>query len=221
MSYTKNILDKHLEIRYRGVFSFDDVYKTVRHWIDERRYDFMEGLYKDKVDTPFGNEVEIEMQPELKVTEFIKYHIYFTSKFTGVKEFTANINGEQKKVTDGRFCGRAPDEVVSDLRRRYEGVRVKHWVNRNSVKAYNKAGNVLRVEMTMNNTRDFKVFRHAADDPSQPQTWQKMRKGVSDLHRRAQRDDARPGFSARGAAAHRLNGRAAGPVDCRIRAMKG
>lgn len=120
MSYTKNILDKHLEIRYRGVFSFDDVYKTVRHWIDERRYDFMEGLYKDKVDTPFGNEVEIEMQPELKVTEFIKYHIYFTSKFTGVKEFTANINGEQKKVTDGRFWIRLNATVEFDYQDKFK-----------------------------------------------------------------------------------------------------
>jgi hypothetical protein len=95
-----------------------------------------------------------------------------------------------RKVTDGRFLGRAPDEIVSDLRRRYEGVRLKHWINENSLKAYNKAGRILRVETTINNTRDFKVFRHPADDPSRPQTWQKMRKGVSDLHRRAQVSDA-------------------------------
>jgi len=91
-----------------------------------------------------------------------------------------------------RFLGRKhaggvlPTEVVSDLRTRYEGVRLKHWVNRNSVKMYNKAGNVLRVETTINNTRDFKVFRHPDDDDSRPPSWQKMRKGVSDLHRRAQ-----------------------------------
>ena len=51
---------------------------------------------------------------------------------------------------------------------------------------YNKAGNVLRVETTINQTREFKVYRCAHDDPSQPATWQKMRKGVSDLNRRAQ-----------------------------------
>jgi len=67
-----------------------------------------------------------------------------------------------------------------------EGVRLKHWVNRNSVKLYNKAGNLLRVETTINNTRDFKVFRHPNDDDSKPASWQQLRKGVSDLHRRAQ-----------------------------------
>jgi len=33
---------------------------------------------------------------------------------------------------------------------------------------------------------DFKVFRHPDDDKSRPASWQKMRKGVSDLHRRCE-----------------------------------
>lgn len=89
-----------------------------------------------------------------------------------------------------RFLGRKnkgpkANEIVSDLRRRYEGLRIKHWINRNSVKMYNKAGNVLRVETTINQTREFKVFRHPDDDKNRPASWQKMRKGVSDLYRRA------------------------------------
>jgi hypothetical protein len=79
-----------------------------------------------------------------------------------------------------------PDEVISDYRRRYEGIRVKHWVNYNSVKMYNKSGSILRVETTINRTRDFKVFRRPNDDKHEPESWQKMRKGVSDLHRRCQ-----------------------------------
>jgi len=82
--------------------------------------------------------------------------------------------------------GRGPKEVVSDCRRRYEGVRVKHWKNDNSVKLYNKSGSVLRIETTINGTRDFKVLRHPNDDDQRPLSWQKMRKGVSDLHRRCQ-----------------------------------
>jgi len=81
--------------------------------------------------------------------------------------------------------GRPPDEIASDLRSRYEGLRLKHWVNCNSIKIYNKAGNVLRTETTINQTRDFKVYRHPDDNTNRPASWQKMRKGVSDLHRRA------------------------------------
>lgn len=81
--------------------------------------------------------------------------------------------------------GKMPNEVVSDLTSRYEGVRIKHRSNCNSVKMYNKAGSVLRVETTINNPREFKVFRHANDDQKSAPSWQKMRKGVSDMHRRA------------------------------------
>lgn len=91
-----------------------------------------------------------------------------------------------------RFLGRStkgrrrPNEVCSDHRARYEGLRLKHWVNNNSIKMYNKAGNVLRTETTINQPREFKVYRHPDDDTGRPASWQKMRKGVSDLHRRAE-----------------------------------
>lgn len=88
-------------------------------------------------------------------------------------------------------CGQGPlpNEVISDYRRRYEGIRVKHGVNHNSIKMYNKSGSILRVETTINNSREFKVFRHPNDDKSRPASWQRMRKGVSDLHRRCELSD--------------------------------
>lgn len=105
-----------------------------------------------------------------------------------------SLLGHAMRVSDSpsvmRYLGRSsprgkfPDEVMSDYRRRYEGIRVKHSVNYNSVKMYNKAGSILRIETTINNTRDFKVFRKPNDDGNKPASWQKMRKGVSDLHRR-------------------------------------
>jgi hypothetical protein len=79
--------------------------------------------------------------------------------------------------------------VVSDYCGRYEGVRVKHCVNRNSVKMYNKSGSILRIETMINHTRDFKVFRHPDDNLNRPASWQKMRKAVSDLHRRCKVSD--------------------------------
>ena len=77
---------------------------------------------------------------------------------------------------------RMPADLRSDKRRRHEGLCVKHSHKRNSVKTYNKVGNVLRVETTINATRDFKVFRPDVKGG----TWVKMRKGVADMHRRAE-----------------------------------
>jgi hypothetical protein len=86
---------------------------------------------------------------------------------------------------DGPAALRNIGEVRTDRSRRYEGMCVKHRIGTNSVKTYNKAGNVLRLETTINDTRDFKVFRHPDDNVKKPASWQKMRKGVADLHRRS------------------------------------
>jgi hypothetical protein len=84
------------------------------------------------------------------------------------------------------FCG----EVVSDFKRRAEGVRIKHSVNGNSVKLYDKAytpkGSVLRAEATIHNADDFRVYRRKEGDPKGPRAWRRLRRGIADLHRRAQ-----------------------------------
>ena len=81
----------------------------------------------------------------------------------------------------GNFTG----PIVSSFKHRAEGVRVKHWVNGNSIKMYDKAGSVLRVETTIAKPHDFKVLRPHHDDPHGKLDWRPMRKGVADLHRRA------------------------------------
>lgn len=86
----------------------------------------------------------------------------------------------------GGVHGRFQGEVVSDLRRRPEGVRIKHRLNRNSIKMYDKQGSVLRVETTLNNSRDMRVWRRAEGDPTGRKGWRILRKAVADIPRRAQ-----------------------------------
>jgi len=85
-----------------------------------------------------------------------------------------------------RFAG----EVVSDLHERQEGVRIKHRLNNNSVKLYDKAfsimGNVLRAEGTINNVDDFRVYRPKEGGPRSDLAWRPLRRGIADLHRRAE-----------------------------------
>lgn len=97
--------------------------------------------------------------------------------------------GREQISRSGQIKGKAPQEVMTECHKFYEGFRVKHWLNRNSIKVYNKSGSILRIETTINHTRDFKVFRSPADDARRPPSWQQMRKGVSDLHRRCEISD--------------------------------
>ena len=93
---------------------------------------------------------------------------------------------QHKVPAKGGIYNQFKGEVVSNLKARPEGIRIKHRVNANSIKMYDKQGSVLRVETTINNTREFKVFRQPEGQPDAKLSWQRMRKGVADLHRRAQ-----------------------------------
>lgn len=90
----------------------------------------------------------------------------------------------------GRFPRRWKAELATHLGSRHEGVRLRHTLNRNSVKLYDKAftprGSVLRVETTIHNEADFRVWRPKQGGPSDEKAWRKMRRGVADLYRRGQ-----------------------------------
>jgi hypothetical protein len=94
--------------------------------------------------------------------------------------------GRQQLPQAGGVYKRFVGEVVSDLKQRPEGVRIKHRMNANSIKMYDKQGSVLRVETTINNARDLRVYRASERDPQGPKKLRQMRKGVADLRRRAE-----------------------------------
>jgi len=77
-------------------------------------------------------------------------------------------------------------EISSDGLVFEQGVRIKHRINANSVKLYNRPGGVLRLETTIHHPEDFKVWRTKENEPDGPMQWLRMRRGVADLHRRAQ-----------------------------------
>jgi hypothetical protein len=78
------------------------------------------------------------------------------------------------------------DEVVTTIKELVEGTCVKHRVVQNSMKMYDKFGQVLRLENLLINVRDFKVFRRREGDLDGPMEYLRLRKGVADIHRRAE-----------------------------------
>jgi len=91
---------------------------------------------------------------------------------------------------DGEIPKTLLGEVLTSLKEREEGVRIKHVVNGNSLKLYDKAfttaGSVLRAETTVQNGGDFRAYRTKESDPNGKLAWRKMRRGIADLHRRAE-----------------------------------
>jgi hypothetical protein len=91
---------------------------------------------------------------------------------------------------DGEVPRAYSGELFSDLKQRAEGIRIKHYMDGNSLKAYDKAytpvGSLLRLEPTINQVAPFQSYRPKEGDPEGPLAWRPMRRGVADLHRRAE-----------------------------------
>ena len=82
---------------------------------------------------------------------------------------------------DGRPFKDKDPEILSRTRNWYDGVRVRHWNGKNSVKFYNEH-NVLRFEMTMNDPTRFKIYRNTENQyEGDPKKFLPMRKGIADM----------------------------------------
>jgi hypothetical protein len=96
----------------------------------------------------------------------------------------------QKVPLSGQIPARFARQLTTDFKRRQEGPRIKHRIDGNSVKAYGKAhtavGDVFRVELTVNQVEQFRVYRPKEGGPEQDLDWRPMRRGIADLHRRTE-----------------------------------
>jgi hypothetical protein len=109
-------------------------------------------------------------------------HALRTFSSREVMRFLGRTRLPARGGVDVRFNG----QVTSDLAERPEGLRIKHRMNHNSIKMYDKQGSVLRIETTINDARDLSVYRTKESDPQGDKKWQRLRKGVVDLPRRAE-----------------------------------
>lgn len=58
-----------------------------------------------------------------------------------------------------RFSGKQSGRIQTSCKRTYKGFRIKHQCGFLSIKMYNKAGNVLRIELTVNDVTQLRVYR--------------------------------------------------------------
>ena len=91
----------------------------------------------------------------------------------------------RRVTSDGQPWANFAGEITSDVKTRAEGVRIKHRVNGNSLKIYDK-GSVLRFETTLYQPRDFRAFRRPEGNPDSPPHWMPLRQSLADLKRRAE-----------------------------------
>lgn len=163
-------------LRRNWVHWFDILAKRVNPWLDPKNGLNLHGYYwsirqaEYSTDVLFANtECLHEVFPSLLNHAVENFNTKDVLRFL---QRRANVN----------FSG----EVKSDTKHRIEGVRIKHMVEENSIKMYDKQGSVLRIETTINNPRRWRVWRKANRKGKKIMAWIPMRKGVVDIERRAQ-----------------------------------
>ena len=163
---------KHLErLLHKANPAFCDLLPTVRmeaYWSAEQS--------EWATDVAFASAKDLAaLYPRLVQHAMTSFQSRDVLRFLGYRSF---LKGKIHPAFKG--------EVVSDVAARPEGVRIKHRVNGNALKMYDKQGSVLRIETTINDARDLRVFRRKEGDRKGERQYRCLRKGVADLRRRAQ-----------------------------------
>jgi hypothetical protein len=74
-------------------------------------------------------------------------------------------------------------EVGTKYNKQIQGTRIKHFMGANSIKMYDKASKVLRIETTVNNITEFKVYRNVLKQTGQKvKEFASMKKSIYSLH---------------------------------------
>lgn len=88
-------------------------------------------------------------------------------------------------MANGQPHHKANPQIMTRTKQWYDGMRIRHWLDQNSLKCYNEQ-NVLRFEFTMNDPARFLIYRRENGNESLRKKQMKMRKGIADLTVRTQ-----------------------------------
>ena len=109
------------------------------------------------------------------IMDSLLLHAHITGTSSNVLRYL-----DRPLTKSGRPYAGSRDNVMTRVTDFNDGIRIRHWVDKNSAKLYNEQ-NVLRVETTINDPGKFRVFRHKQGQSSnEPKQRLPLRKGVMD-----------------------------------------
>lgn len=162
--------------------SFDGIAKKINCFLPDI-HDVLGHSYYWCVDQcEFATDINFKSREELsRFYKTLVETVYFTFSSQDIYSF---FGRNVEKIHTFR-----KGEIVSDLRHRYQGYRIKFKINQNQIKMYDKGTN-LRIEVTINNPRDFKVLKTTEKpqdgDMVQVKKWVPMGKSIANLYRYAE-----------------------------------
>ena len=169
----QEIADQFVTINFAKVF--DAISQQINPVVSRIKKIFSKGYYwvldqgEYATDVMFKDRQSLtEIYPELVEHALVNFNASDVMAFLG-RKLTGNFQGE----------------IITDTKKRQQGVRIKHRMKENSLKMYDK-WSVLRVETTINNPREFKIYREVERCGEKVMRWVPMGKSVFNLYRYAE-----------------------------------
>ena len=159
--------------------SFDGMAKKINNLLPEIERIFNHTYYWCIDQCEFATDINFKSREDLSnIYKPLVENAFFTFSSQDIYSFFGRRLNRIHKFTKG--------EIVSDLRHREQGFRIKFKINSNQVKMYDK-GNNLRIEVTINNPKDFKILKSEVDkttgEVTETKKWVPMGKSVANLYR--------------------------------------
>ena len=169
-----NILNKKISD------SFDGIIKQINNLLPNIEKIFSHSYYWCIDQCEFATDINFKSRQDLKLFyKTLVENTYFAFSSEDIYSFFGRNVSKINNFKKG--------EIVSDLRNRYQGYRIKFKINNNQIKMYDK-GNNLRIEVTINNPKDFKVLKEKEviinhEKIETEKEWVPMGKSISNLYR--------------------------------------
>jgi hypothetical protein len=120
MNDSRTIPDAPIKLRFKGVYDMKGLLSLVYKWYIENKYEYHEKLYKDKIETAFGNEIEIKMEGTKKVTEYYMYQIFVEFHQWESKDITVKVNGKDVHMMQGRIEIKISGKLITDWQNQFK-----------------------------------------------------------------------------------------------------
>lgn len=160
--------------------SFDGLIKQINNLLPNITKIFSASYYWCIDQCEFATDINFKSRSDLEnIYKTLVETTYFAFSSEDIYSFFGRNISRIHKFSKG--------EIVSDLRHRYQGYRIKFKINNNQIKIYDK-GNNLRIEVTINNPKDFKVMKEKEKIIEhkkivKEKVWTPMGKSIANLYR--------------------------------------
>jgi len=105
-------------IRYRGKYSFEEVYKAIYDTLEDKKYDVQESNYVESK----NDMINVTIKSQREITALIRRRIEVKVIAYETQEFSVEVDGETKKMMDGRFTAAITGYVDIDYREIFSDV---------------------------------------------------------------------------------------------------